>query len=151
MLRINKASEYGVLALGYIGGSSEALSARQVSEKLQIPYEITAKTLQRLKEAGYIESTMGTNGGYKLASPLNQISFAQIIKALEGPLALVECSEHSGRECSRTSSCGLKNGMKKINERLDELLESIKLDEFAETNNGEVINGDAVKNETHLS
>jgi len=131
MLRVNKASEYGVLALGLIGTQDKALSARQIADSLSLPFEITAKTLQRLKDSGLIESTMGTNGGYRLKQTLSEISFAQVIKALEGPVALVECADHSGgNECARTGTCGLQGGMKKLNLKLQELLESIKLDEL---------------------
>jgi len=130
MLRINKTSEYGVLALQYIGGKNTALSARQISEDLNIPYEITAKTLQHLKEAGFIGSSMGSNGGYVLKSPLDQISFAQIIDALEGPVAIVECATHSGKECSRNSSCNLQDGMKTLNTKIRNILEETKLNIF---------------------
>jgi len=127
MLRINKASEYGVLALQYIGTKGGPFSARQIAEGLSIPYEITAKTLQHLKDAGFITSTMGSNGGYVLKSPLDEISFAQIIDALEGPVAIIECAEHSGKECSRTSCCSLQDGMKELNGKIRNLLEETKL------------------------
>ena len=130
MLRINKTSEYGVLALRFIGEKDQALSARQVSEGLGLPYEITAKTLQHLKEAGFIQSSMGANGGYTLKSPLNQISFAQIIDALEGPVAIVECASHGGKECSRNSTCDLQVGMKDLNVKIRNLLEETKLNTF---------------------
>jgi Rrf2 family protein len=127
MLRINKASEYGVLALKYIGGRNEASSAREISEGLSLPYELTAKTLQRLKEAGFIGSSMGTKGGYVLINSLSEISFAQVIDALEGPIAIVECAQHEGNECIRNSACGLKDGMKILNEKIRNLLEETKL------------------------
>src|SRR5687767_9595169 len=72
MLRINKVSEYGIMALGYIGHQTQAVSARQVSEGLQLPYEITAKTLQRLKDAGFVRSTKGARGGYCLNHALSE-------------------------------------------------------------------------------
>jgi Rrf2 family protein len=130
MLRINKASEYGVLALKYIGGKSEASSAREIADGLTLPYELTAKTLQRLKEAGFIGSSMGTKGGYLLVNPLNEISFAQVIDALEGPIAIVECAQHESNECSRNLSCELKDGMKILNQKIRNLLEETKLAEF---------------------
>jgi Rrf2 family protein len=130
MLRINKASEYGVLALGYIGGQVQAQSAREISEALKLPYEITAKTLQRLKEAGFIGSTMGTNGGYKLINPLSQISIAQVLTALEGPVAIVECL-HDTNECSRTETCHLKDPMRNLNQKILKVLETTNLDELS--------------------
>ena len=130
MLRINKTSEYGVLALRFIGQMNQALSARQISEGLNLPYEITAKTLQHLKEAGLIQSSMGTNGGYTLKSSLEQISFAQIIDALEGPISIVECASHGEKECTRSSSCELQDGMKTLNMKIRNLLEETKLSTF---------------------
>jgi Rrf2 family protein len=132
MLRINRASEYGVLALQFIGSSQQAVSAREISDALAIPYELTAKTLQRLKESGFIGSSLGTNGGYRLLSPLDKISFAQIIDALEGPVAIVECAQHSGSDCSRDSICGLKSGMKILNNKIRSVLETTKLNEVFE-------------------
>jgi Rrf2 family protein len=136
MLRFNKVSEYGVMALGYIGEKDRALSAREISDGLQIPYEITAKTLQRLKEAGFVESSKGTNGGYKLISPLSQINFAQVVEAIEGPMGVVECvtSEEHNHSCARSGGCGLKQGMQKVNAKVKNLLESITLDELMKPN-----------------
>ena len=130
MLRINKASEYGVMALRYIGGKSEASSAREISDGLSLPYELTAKTLQRLKEAGFIGSSMGTKGGYVLINSLSEISFAQVIDALEGPIAIVECAQHDNNECIRNSTCELKDGMKILNEKIRNVLEGTKLMEL---------------------
>ena len=127
MLRINKTSEYGVLALQFIGAKGYPISARQISEGLNIPYEITAKTLQHLKDAGFIGSSMGSNGGYVLKNPLEEISFAQVIDALEGPVAIIECATHSGKECSRTSDCALQDGMKTLNMKIRNILEETKL------------------------
>lgn len=138
MLRINKASEYGLLALSHIESTTQALSAREIAEGLELPYEITAKTLQKLKEAGFIESSMGTNGGYRLLRPLTQISFAQVIDALEGPIAVVECVDHSDKVCSRNGTCHMSNGMQRLNYKIRELLESISLKELASEFKGDL-------------
>src|SRR3954469_966277 len=118
MLRFNKVSEYGVLALSFIGGRDKASSAREISEGLHIPYEITAKTLQRLKEAGFVESTKGTHGGYRLLNRLSEISFAQVVDAIEGTVSVVDCATGSSDICSRSGLCGIQNGMHKVNQRV---------------------------------
>jgi Rrf2 family protein len=135
MLRFNKVSEYGVMALGYIGEKDRAMSAREISDGLQIPYEITAKTLQKLKEAGFVESSKGTHGGYKLINPLSQINFAQVVEAIEGPMGVVDCITEESLSpqtlnCSRSGGCELKHGMQKINAQVRNLLASITLDEL---------------------
>ncbi|MDZ4676432.1 MAG: Rrf2 family transcriptional regulator [Oligoflexia bacterium] len=129
MLRINKVSEYGILALGFIGRQPKAVSARQISEGLHLPYEITAKTLQRLKEAGFVSSTKGAHGGYKLAQTLSEISFAQVVGAIEGTVALMDCARDSqDDQCKRMGICEIQSGMQTLNLRIRSLLEETKLD-----------------------
>jgi Rrf2 family protein len=132
MLRINKVSEYGIMALGYIGQQTQAVNARQVSEGLHLPYEITAKTLQRLKEAGFVNSTKGARGGYKLALSLSEISFAQVVGAIEGEVALMDCASHDDCSlgCSHKGACIIESGMELLNSRVRSILESTKLDEL---------------------
>lgn len=130
MLKINKVSEYGVLALNFIGQNREPQSARDVSVALNVPYEILAKTLQRLKEAGLVTSSKGTNGGYLLKSPLSEISFSQVLDAFEGPIAIVDCANTESTDCHRLDSCQMKVGMQKINRKVHEVLSSVKLDEL---------------------
>ena len=129
MLRINKVSEYGVLALSFIGRKSEPQSARDISTGLNLPYEIMAKTLQRLKDADLVHSSKGINGGYVLKSPLSEISVSRVLTAFEGPLALVDCGSDS-TDCSRHSDCEMKVGMQRINLKVKDVLDSVKLSEL---------------------
>jgi Rrf2 family protein len=94
---------------------------------LKLPYELTAKTLQKLKEAGFVASQQGTQGGYKLIQPLNEISFAQVMDAIEGSFTAVECV--GSEDCARDKFCELKTGMQEINQQIHELLSGIKLDQ----------------------
>lgn len=132
MLKVNRVSEYGVLALGYIGSKTQAQSARDVATGLGLPYEITAKTLQKLKDAGFISSTKGINGGYILLSPLSQISFAQVINAIEGPIGIMDCVGETARTCTRESFCGLKLELTKINDQIKSILEATTIDKFSD-------------------
>src|SRR5471030_2597026 len=130
MLRINKVSEYGVLALNFIGKKTEPQSAREVSNALNLPYEIMAKTLQRLSEAGLVQSSKGINGGYILKNPLSQISISQVLDAFEGPLAIVDCGSEDSHECSRENLCEMKAGMRRVNQKVHDLLNSVTLNEL---------------------
>jgi Rrf2 family protein len=134
MLKVNKVSEYGVLALGFISQKHEPQSATEVATGLNVPYEITAKTLQKLKEAGFLTSTKGINGGYKLSQSLSDISIGQVIDAFEGPLSIVDCnSTEKHKECVRQSCCEIKTGMEKVNQKVREVLSSMKLNELLAT------------------
>jgi Rrf2 family protein len=131
MLKVNKISEYGVLALGFISEKQNPQSATDVAEGLQVPYEITAKTLQKLRDAGLLNSTKGINGGYTLPLKLADISFGQVLDCFEGPLAIVDCeSQEKSKECLRETHCQMKFGMQKLNLKVRELLSSVKLNEL---------------------
>lgn len=130
MLRVNKVSEYGILALSFMGLKQKAMSAREISEGLQLPYEITAKTLQRLKDAGFVGSTKGINGGYSLKVGLTEISFAQVIDAIEGKFAVADCLSDEHKGCARNNCCEMKRGMERLNTKVRALFESTMLDEL---------------------
>lgn len=136
MIRINKATEYGLMALAHLGGlpPEKRVSAREIAEVLKIPFEITAKTLQRLKETGFVESMQGTHGGYKLTSPLSQFTLAQLMEAIEGPQALVSClsTDTPKGDCGMADCCDIKNPISLVNERVRDLLKSIPLNEVVE-------------------
>lgn len=142
MIRLNKATEYGLMALNYMESYSPAKkSAREIAEHLKLPFEITAKTLQRLKETGFVESTQGTNGGYTLTRPLQQFTLGELVEAIEGPQSLVACLSEAKSECGHTSGCEIKNPLTKVNNRIHELLRSIKLSEVIDGQAGTNVNG----------
>ncbi len=130
MLRVTKVSEYGVLALGFVGQASKAVSAREISEGLKLPFDITAKTLQKLKDAGFVSSLKGINGGYLLTKHLDEISFANVIEALEGSPSVVECIDTNHQGCERIYNCQMRNSMQKLNEKIWTLFREMKLSEL---------------------
>ncbi len=80
MLRLTKKADYGLMALKYLaeqpGNATGAIaqSAKDIAEAYHIPPPLLAKILQTLARAGLLVSHAGTNGGYALARPANQIS-----------------------------------------------------------------------------
>src|SRR3954468_6180934 len=100
MIRLNRTTEYGLMALRHMsrklaGESREVTSAREVSDRYGLPFEITAKTLQRLKDTGLIQSAHGAKGGYTLSGSLQGISFARFLELMEGPQSVVACESKS--------------------------------------------------------
>lgn len=133
MLKVNKVSEYGILTLGFVAKASEPLSAREISEGTKLPYEITAKTLQKLKDGGFLSSTKGINGGYRLQKPLSEITFAEVITAIEGPVNVADCFQDTlevSADCARTGCCEMKSGMGKINSQIRSIFEKTSVQEI---------------------
>ncbi len=141
MVKLNRATEYGLIALRYIRnkGNGELTSAREISKEYNLPFEILAKTLQKLKEQGIIGSTFGTRGGYQLSKDLTKLSLLEFLQVMEGNIGVVSCvessnqSESSANCCSYESSCSIRPVMSSLNTKIYDFLSRISLDELTRT------------------
>jgi Rrf2 family protein len=94
---------------------------------------MASKILKGLAHAGLLVSHRGVKGGYGLARPAHQISVADVIVALEGPIALTACIEHAPGECDIEALCPARANWQRINRAIREALEGITLMEMAHT------------------
>ena len=93
MLRIGKLTDYATVILASLATErSHLLTAASLSDRTHIAAPTVAKLLKQLHHAGLVKSTRGTHGGYQLSRDPEDISAAAILDALEGPIALTECS-----------------------------------------------------------
>ena len=127
MLRISKLTDYGTLILSQLPVAGRGLaSAGQVSASTRLAQPTVSKLLKAMVRAGLVVSTRGAAGGYALARPARDISAAQIIDALEGPVAITECSSASST-CSLESICGVGHAWQKINVGIRRALANVSL------------------------
>lgn len=135
MFRLSKKIEYAILALQYIAGKqSELVTAKEISEKLGIPYEFLSKALQTLMKKGIVESWQGTKGGYLLSKGAEDISVGEVIRALEDNPVIVECiSNHSDEQCERMDICTIKNPMAKIQHQINSIFEKTSIAQLADS------------------
>ena len=137
MLKLNRTTEYGLIALTYIRGKKpgELTSAREIADHFDLPFEILAKTLQRLKEQGVISSTYGTRGGYILSRDLSKLNLAEFLNIMEGPVSVVACQnpEHEEKDCGYRTGCNIKRMMSTLNSRFYEFLHRISVEEITST------------------
>ena len=84
-------------ASGPAAAIAASSSAREIAEQYDIPIELLAKVLQRLVRRGLLASHQGTRGGYQLARPAAQISVADVIQAIDGPVTVTACSTDEGQ------------------------------------------------------
>ena len=97
MMRIGKLTDYATVLLATLANDrSRLLNATTLAERTHIAAPTVAKLLKQLHRAGLVDSTRGTRGGYQLSRPADEISAAAILDALEGPIALTDCSAGSG-------------------------------------------------------
>ncbi len=136
MLKLNRTTEYGLIALTYIRGKAngELTSAREIADRFDLPFEILAKTLQRLKEQGVIASTYGTRGGYVLSRDLALLSLGEFLKLMEGPVSVVACTHpETAQDCGYRGQCNIKGMMSQLNDRFSDFLGRISIEEITRT------------------
>ena len=93
MLRVTRLTDYATVVLTALAARSEAvLSASELAELAGLETPTVSKVLKPLAQAGLVEGFRGVNGGYRLARPATAITLIEIVEAMEGPLAITECS-----------------------------------------------------------
>jgi len=102
------------------------LSTADIAEETHLELPTVSKLLKSLGHAGLVDSFRGVNGGYRLARPAHEISVAEIVEAMEGPLGMTECSISDGH-CEREKQCGVRGSWQRINNVLDNALRSMSL------------------------
>lgn len=127
MLRMSKLTDYGTMVLAQLDASeSELTTAGQLADATHLALPTVSKLLKALVHAGLVLSTRGVQGGYTLARPAKSISAAEILDALEGPVAITECSSSKGG-CDLESYCRVGTAWQRINHSIRAALEGVSL------------------------
>jgi FeS assembly SUF system regulator len=127
VLRISKLTDYGTVVLAHLAGTAGSVcSAADVAEATGIGVPTVSKLLKSLGRAGLVTSTRGANGGYQLSRAAHEISAADVIDALEGPVSITECSA-SDSHCDYESVCNVGNAWQRINVAIRRALEDVNL------------------------
>jgi FeS assembly SUF system regulator len=131
MLRISKLTDYGTVILATLAAEPERLhTATEVAERTRIGLPTVSKLLKSLQRGGLVISTRGSHGGYQLARSAQDISAAAILDALEGPIALTECSsDHSA--CCYVSTCRVGHAWQRVNGAIRRALNDVSLAQLA--------------------
>jgi FeS assembly SUF system regulator len=115
LLRITKLTDYGTVVLAHLAAHDGCVcSAADVATVTGIALPTVSKLLKLLARSGLAISTRGANGGYKLSRSPNDISAADVIDALEGPVAITECSS-SNSHCEHEGVCSVGGAWQRIN------------------------------------
>ena len=126
MLKISRLADYATTVMTILASRQECFSAARVARTTPLSMATVSKILKLLNESKLVNSERGANGGYKLARPPEAISIAEIITAIDGKLAMTECSRAENR-CEHDTVCGLRNNWQIINRLVFEVLDSLSL------------------------
>jgi Rrf2 family protein len=132
MLRLSKKADYALLAMRHLAAQADrgAVSARELAEAYDIPSELLAKVLQKLVRGHLLQSHQGIHGGYGLAKPPAQISVADVIQAVDGPLTVTACSD-TDHSCDQYSKCNIRDPLWRIKDRIVAALGATSVAELA--------------------
>lgn len=132
MLRLSKKADYALMAMRHLAVASDCrcASARVIAETYGIPLELMAKILQRLVRKGLLRSQHGIHGGYQLEREPDSISVLEVIQAIDGPIALTDCSDRD-RHCDQFRLCSVRDPLWQIRDRISEALQTYSILQFA--------------------
>jgi FeS assembly SUF system regulator len=132
MFRLNRLTDYGVVVLSQMSRNPNDLrTAPQISQETGVPLPTVAKLLNALAHEHLIESHRGATGGYTLNRPATEISVAEIIQALEGPIALTACVEGSADDCDVAALCPMRGNWDRVNKAIYGALSKVTLADMA--------------------
>ena len=134
MLRISKLTDYGTVLLAHLAAQDDAVcSAADVANATGIAVPTVSKLLKSLGRSGLVTSTRGSSGGYQLARDPREISAADIIDALEGPVSITECSA-SDSQCEHEGVCSVGGAWQKVNIAIRRALDDVSLNDLLRSN-----------------
>jgi Rrf2 family protein len=114
-MRLSSMADYAVVTMtaaarhcGRHGPGGARVSAQQLADETGLPVPTVQKLVSKLAAAGLLKSSRGLGGGLKLARPAAAISLADIVEAVEGPIAMAPCSVHGRHDCTLEADCTVR-------------------------------------------
>ncbi len=132
MIRMSKLTDYAIVLLAHLARSEGTVTAQDLAERSKVPLPTVSKLCKELSKAGLVVSHRGRHGGYGLARPAESISVAEIVEALEGPIALTECV-HPGvqQACGIEATCLARDSWDPVSRAIQDALRALPLSAIA--------------------
>jgi FeS assembly SUF system regulator len=132
LIRLSKLADYAVVMLSYMAArEGEVYTTARLADRTAVPEPTAAKILKLLARSSLLASQRGSNGGYGLARPAAEITVAEIIVAVDGPIALTACVQGSPDHCGVEQLCSMRGNWNKVNRAIRDALEDITLADMA--------------------
>ncbi len=129
-MRLSSLADYAVVMMAAAArhcGACVRLNATLLAEETGLPLPTVQKLVSRLSAAGLIESARGTGGGFRLSRPPAAISVADIVEAIEGPIALTVCVDGGRHDCAVEGTCRVKPHWNAVNGAVKGALAGVSL------------------------
>jgi FeS assembly SUF system regulator len=132
LIKLSKLADYGIVIMTHLARPATGQSSAQaVARATRIPQPTASKILKALARDGLLRSQRGVNGGYELGRSAESITVAQIIVALDGPIAVTDCVDGAGGSCVIERLCPARTNWESINAAIRGALDGVTLAEMA--------------------
>jgi FeS assembly SUF system regulator len=132
MLRLSKLTDYGTVVMAHIAREPDRIhAAAELAAAIGVAVPTVSKILKMLTWGSLLQSVRGPKGGYTLSRPAADISIAEVIDAMEGPIGVTECGAISGL-CAREGSCTVRANWQRINRVIRDALVQMTLADLAQ-------------------
>ena len=133
MLKLSKKTEYALLAVKYMAlkNNCNCITAKEISNGYNIPYELLSKILQKLTKKNIIVSYQGVKGGYSLVRNANDITLSDVISAIES-IQITNCMKENGskKDCARFDCCQIRNPLSKVQTEIDRVFKQTTISQI---------------------
>jgi|GEM_PF-213658 len=128
MIKLSKMTDYGVVIMSEMAQiEGRIMTAPDLSLYTGLKVPTAAKILRILAKSELLTSLRGAHGGYRLDRHPKDISIAEIVRVLEGPVAVTSCVDESHDDCSVQTCCPMRGGWEKINRAINAAMEEVTL------------------------
>ncbi len=133
-MRLTSLADYAVVMMAAAARhpAGERLSAGMLAHETGVPLPTAQKLMGRLASAGLLSSARGSGGGFRLAREAGGISLADIIEAVEGPIAMTTCVDVKRSDCALEGNCQVKPHLSVVNGAVRGALQGVSLEKLAQ-------------------
>jgi FeS assembly SUF system regulator len=138
-MRLSSMADYAVVTMGAAArhsdtnrGGNSRVNAGQLAAETGLPAPTVQKLVSRLVAAGLLRSARGVGGGLQLARPAAAISLADIIEAVEGPIAMTSCSDGGRHDCTLEAACQMRPQWPQVNQAVRGALAQVSLTQLSQ-------------------
>ena len=128
-MRLSNLADYAVVLMSaaarHCGGAR--MNATTLAAETGIPLPTAQKLVSRLSGAGLLESSRGTGGGVRLSRPPATITLADVVEAVEGPIAMTACAEMGAHDCNLERDCRIRPHMNVANNAIRQALAGVTI------------------------
>lgn len=133
MIRLSRLADYGIVIVSHLARESGRQQATpEIALATRIPQPVAAKVLKMLVRADLLVSHRGARGGYGLARPADAMSVADVVEAVDGPIALTTCLDEGNDDCGIEHLCPARANWQRVNDAIREALGRVTVAEMTQ-------------------